>query len=122
MQTGKTAYKCIRAGLSYLNPENEMTYDIFVSVLSYGKHAGLGHPPLDLEPKVCGLLKEDAIFWALGQAQMMVEGGDWRITKRDLEGDKTKYVIWLEDELGARREISILEASDPVMRKPLQTY
>jgi hypothetical protein len=53
---------------------------------------------------------------------MMVEGGDWRITMRDLEGDKTKYLIQLEDELGARREISILEASDPVMRRPLQTY
>jgi hypothetical protein len=53
---------------------------------------------------------------------MMVEGGDWRITRRDLEGEKTKYVILLEDELGARPEILILEAGDPVMRKPLQTY
>ena len=121
MSTGKTAYKCVRAGLSYLDPESEMTYDIFVSVLSYGKRAGLGNPPVDWEPKVSGLLKEDAIFWALGQAQMMVDGGEWRITRRDLDGDQTKYGIWLEDKLEARREILILEASDPVLRKPLPT-
>jgi hypothetical protein len=51
----------------------------------------------------------------------MVEGGDWRITRRDLKGDKI-IRNFAGGRIGARREILILEASDPVMRRPLQTY
>lgn len=115
MSQYKTAYKCVSTGVSFLGPEDEPKYDVFVSVLSYGNRAGLGPPPFDIEPRVRGLLKEDAIFWALGCASYLETGG-WRITRRDLEGDKLKYGIWLEDPLGARREIVISEDSERNMR------
>jgi hypothetical protein len=52
------------------------------------------------------------LFWARGQAQVILDSGDWRITKRDLDGDKTRYGIWLEDKHGARYEILISEVSE----------
>ena len=122
MPHDKTAYKCISTGVSFLSPDSQPTYDVFVSVLTYGNHVGLGNPPLDLDPKISGLLKDDAFFWALGQAQIILESGDWRITKRDLDGDKTSYGIWLEDKLGARREILISEVSERATMEHLRNF
>lgn len=122
MSNSNTAYKCISTGVFFLSPDDQPTYDVFVSILTYGNRSGLGNPPLDLEPKISGLLKDDAFFWALGQAQVFLDGGAWRITKRDLEGDKTNYGIWLEDNLGARRGILISEVSERATMEYFKKY
>lgn len=104
----KTVYQCIAADFptDFVAGPPGPTYDIFVSLLSYGKR-GLGTPPLDLKPRISGLLKDDAFCWALGQAQVILGDASWRITKLDLDGDKREYFILLEDKLGAQRAICI---------------
>lgn len=107
-----TDYKCVKTNLSWLRPEDVKKYSIWSDINTYGRRA-LGNPPLDLEPKVTGLLKDDAIFWALGQAYIILRNQDWKITKLDIEGDKNDYIIKLEDELGAVRTIHIAQEDEP---------
>jgi hypothetical protein len=84
-----TTYKCIGSDISWQNANDAPSYSIWVSILTYGQHAGIGRPPFDVEPKVRGLLKNDAIVWTLGKVQFITSNEDWKIKNTDIEGDKT---------------------------------
>jgi hypothetical protein len=102
-----TIYKCIDTDIPWQNPNDAPSYSIWVSILTYGQHAGLGRPRFDIEPKIRGLLKDDAIVWALGKAHIITSNEDWKIKNTDIEGDKDHYLIRLEDKLGATYLIEI---------------
>ncbi|HEY1613148.1 MAG TPA: hypothetical protein VGF97_05570 [Rhizomicrobium sp.] len=105
-QNAMSTYKCVSTDGSLASPDDP-TYRVFVSILSYGRR-GLGEPSLDLEPKVSGLLRNDAIFWALGQAQIILRNTeDAHITKLDIDGDKSDCFIQIEDPLGLIQSIHI---------------
>lgn len=67
-------YKC-------LDDHYSNTFSVWGFVMSYGC-PNLGAPPICVEPKVSGLLKDDAVFWAQGQIQMMIDGGRWKVVER----------------------------------------
>src|SRR5689334_19364097 len=97
-------YKCIDDSFS-------KTFSVWVFVTTYGKR-NVGTPPIPSEPKISGLLREDALFWAWGQARMMIDGGSWRMAERGPDEVGTGEVTILEDKEGAKYSIHVAD-EDP---------